>query len=82
VQVDRFGNLITSIPGSAVRAIEHGVVELGELRIDGVQPTYGSGSDPVCVVSSLGLLEIAVPGGSAQASLGATRGDPVRLRPA
>ena len=63
-------------------AIAHGVVELGGVRIDGVQPSYGSGSDPVAVVSSLGLLEIAVPGGSAEATLDAKRGDPVRLRPA
>ena len=82
VHVDRFGNLITNIPGDAVRAIAPGVVELRDLCIDGVQSTYGSGSDPVAVVSSLGLLEIAVPGGSAQATLGANRGDPVRLRPA
>ena len=82
VHVDRFGNLITNIPGAAVRAIAHGVVELRDLRIDGVQPTYGSGPDPVAVVSSLGLLEVAVPGGSAEASLGAKRGDRVRLRPA
>ncbi|MCY4115126.1 MAG: SAM-dependent chlorinase/fluorinase [Chloroflexi bacterium] len=82
VQVDHFGNLITNIPSAAVEAIAHGVVELCGMRIDGVQPTYGSGSDPVAVVSSLGLLEIAVPGSSAQSTLGAKRGDPVRLRPA
>ena len=82
VHVDRFGNLITNIPGAGAGAIAPGVVELGGVRIDGVQPTYGSGSDPVAVVSSLGLLEVAVPGGSAQATLGAKRGDPVRLRPA
>ena len=82
VHVDRFGNLITNIPSTAVDAIGHGVVELRNLCIGGVQPTYGSGPDPVAVVSSLGLLEIAVPGGSAESSLGAKRGDPVQLRPA
>lgn len=82
VHVDHFGNLITNIPSASVRAVTHGVVELRGMRIDGVQPTYGSGSDPVAVVSSLGLLEIAVPGGNAAATLGAARGDPVRLRPA
>ena len=82
VHVDHFGNLITNIPGAAVRAVTHGVVELCGVRIDGVQPTYGSGADPVAVVSSLGLLEIAVPSGSAEATLGAKRGDAVRLRPA
>ena len=82
VHVDHFGNLITNIPSAAVHAAAHGVVELRNRRIGGVQSTYGSGSDPVAVVSSLGLLEIAVPGGSATTSLGAKRGDPVRLRPA
>lgn len=82
VHVDHFGNLITNIPRAAVRAVTHGVVELGSARIDGVQPTYGSGTEPVAVVSSLGLLEVAVPGGSAQSTLGAKRGDSVRLRPA
>ncbi|MCY4111628.1 MAG: SAM-dependent chlorinase/fluorinase, partial [Chloroflexi bacterium] len=82
VHVDHFGNLITNISSAAVRAIAHGMVELGGVRIDSVQPTYGSGSDPVAVVSSLGLLEIAIPGGSAEATLAAKRGDPVRLRPA
>ena len=82
VHVDRFGNLITNIAGAAVHAVTHGVVEIRDRRIGGVQPTYGSGSDPVAVVSSLGLLEIAAPGGSAEATLDAKRGDPVRLRPA
>ena len=82
VHVDHFGNLITNIPSTAVHAVAYGVVALGDRRIGGVQPTYGSGPDPVAVVSSLGLLEIAVPGGSAATSLGAKRGDPVRLRPA
>ena len=82
VHVDRFGNLITNIPSPAARAVEHGVVELCGVSIDGVQSTYGFGSAPVAVLSSLGLLEIAVPGGSAEATLSARRGDRVRLRPA
>ena len=81
VHMDRFGNLITNIPSAAVRTVAQGVVELRDRRIGGVQPTYGSGRDPVAVVSSLGLLEIAVPGGSAATSLGAKCGDPVGLRP-
>ena len=82
VHIDRFGNLITNIPSSAVHAVEHGVVELRDRCIGSVQRTYGSGSTPVAVLSSLGLLEIAVPGGSAEATLGAQRGERVRLRPA
>jgi hypothetical protein len=82
VHTDRFGNLITNIPRAVIGTVANGVVELSNRRIGGVQPTYGSGSDPVAVVSSLGLLEIAVPGGSAATFLGAKRGEPVRLRPA
>ena len=81
VHVDRFGNLITNIPSAAVDVIGQGIVALRDRRIGGVQASYGSGTDPVAVVSSLGLLEIAVPGGSAAASLGAKRDDPVVLRP-
>ncbi len=82
VHVDHFGNLITNIPIATARAIDRGVVELCGVCIDGVQATYGFGSAPVAVPSSLGLMEIALPGGSAEASLGAQRGDSVRLRPA
>ncbi len=82
VHIDRFGNLITDIPEAATEAVGQVIVEIGNVRIVGLQPSYGSGADPVAVISSLGLLEIAIPSGSAEAFVGARRGDRVYVRPA
>lgn len=79
VWVDHFGNLISNVPGSWLRA---GVrsVELGAqtLRVVG---TYSEAEPGECValVSSFDTLEVAQRGGSAERALGLGRGQAVRV---
>ena len=66
VHVDRFGNAITNLPASGRmgRRIRLGV---GGVEVQGLAPAYesGSGKQLIAVINSLGLIELAVRGGSA-----------------
>ena len=80
--VDHFGNLCSNL--SPELFPNRGfVVSVGDVRIDGVSPTYAAAAPgaPLAVVSSFGLLEIAVRDGSAHRVLGLGVGAPVRLIP-
>lgn len=75
--IDRFGNLITNIPGDCLPQ-RHWSVELGSVKIKSGQ-TY-SDSRPgelMSLVGSHGWIEIAVNGGSAQKALQLDYGAPV-----
>ena len=79
--VDRFGNLITDIPGSWVTP--SALVEIGGVEISGVRAGY-SAVEPgrlLVVVGSAGTLEISVRDGDASQRLSVGRGAPVSLRP-
>ncbi len=81
VHVDRFGNLITDIPGDWVppgARIEVGGSDAGPLR-----RTYADVAPGhlLALVGSAGWLEISVRDGSAAAALDAGRGTPVRVDP-
>lgn len=80
VAVDRFGNLITDIPGDWLGGLDT-EVEIGEHRLRLVG-TYQEGDRDECVglVSSFGTLEIARREGSALETLGQGRGTEVRVR--
>ena len=80
---DTFGNLVTNIrrdqlPGPA----DHLMVEVGGHRIYGLVRTYmqAGGAAPVALIGSTGLLEIAIPGGSAYEALGVGFGARVGLQ--
>ena len=81
IHVDRFGNLITNLPAQVAPAGSDALVEIAGVRIRGIRRTYGSGTEPVALVGSWNLLEIAVPGGSAAERLGAGPGAEIRVRP-
>jgi len=86
VYVDRFGNLVTAIPGSAVAGpgeqldanvrVTVGGKEVGVLAGSYAAVAWG---EPVCVVGGFGFLEISVNGGSAAEFFGAHTGSPVML---
>jgi len=78
LHVDRFGNLITNLRGESLPRGQV-VVELAGRRLQGLRATYAGSSDLVALVGSSGYLEIALPGGSAQAETGAGVGTPVRV---
>jgi S-adenosylmethionine hydrolase len=78
IYVDHFGNLTTNLtqadlPDGSL------VVAVGDVRLCGVAATYSAVApgEPVAVVNSWGLLEIAIREGSARATLGVRLGDPV-----
>ena len=79
VYVDRFGNLITNIPGG--RLPEKARIHIGSMEVLGVSHAYGDVplGHMTAVVGSMGCLEIAVNGGDAAQMLGASIGTQVIL---
>ena len=77
VHVDRFGTLVTSIPGARVAA--GATVRLGAYELP-LRATFGdvAPGDPVAFIGSGGTLEVAVRDGRADVVLGANRGSEVR----
>lgn len=80
VYVDRFGNLVTNIPARLVSPAAR--VEIAGHTIRGLRRTYAEAAGLAALVNSFGLLEIAVPGGSAARTLNAGPGTPVVVNPA
>lgn len=81
VHVDRFGNLITNVPGAWLDDGAHVSVEgrpVGTLRHTYADVVPGS---PLALIGSDGLLEIAVRDGSAATVLGVGRDAAVRVGP-
>jgi S-adenosylmethionine hydrolase len=85
IDVDRFGNLVTSIPAARLAEIlGPGAVtlELAGRRVLGPVAAYAEGGDGdlAFIVGSTGRLEIFVRAGSARDEIGAGRGATVRAR--
>ncbi len=86
--IDRFGNLITTIPGTLLAPLPPGrpvVVEIGPASLHAeAARTFGDvrPGTAIALVGSDGLVEVAVNGGSAAAQTGASLGSEVRIRPA
>jgi len=87
IYVDRFGNLISNIPaplleeslGDRVAA----VVSCAGREVGAIQATYdfGEPGQPLALINSMSLLEVAVNGGKACDVLGAGVGAEVRVGP-
>lgn len=81
VAADGYGNLITNLPGGALREggwhVWLGKRDLGPVRIAFADVAAG---EVTAVVGSMETVEIAVRDGDAAARLGAGRGDPVEAR--
>lgn len=75
IYIDRYGNCVTNLPPMA------GSVEVAGQQLDRYR-TYGEGllGEPMTLTGSAGYLEIAVPRGSAAATLGLEVGTPVTLQ--
>jgi S-adenosyl-L-methionine hydrolase (adenosine-forming) len=85
LDVDRFGNLITSIPATRLAEIPGAgavTLELAGRRLRGPVSAYAEVGDgePAFIVGSTGRLEIFVRAGSARDEIGAGRGAIVRVR--
>jgi len=83
VYVDHFGNLVSNLPPQVFPRVPF-VVTVGDVRVGSVTTTYADVpvGTTTALVSSYGLLEIAVRNGSARDTLGLAVGAPVVLRPA
>jgi S-adenosyl-L-methionine hydrolase (adenosine-forming) len=79
VEIDRFGNLITNLPGTLLSAGAR--VRLGKVLIGEIRRTYAEvrSGEAVAVIGSDGRLEIAVRDGSAAQRFRAARGAEVRI---
>lgn len=87
IYVDRFGNLISNVPavlleqslGDRVAA----VVSCAGRDVGAIQATYdfGEAGQPLALINSMSLLEVAVKGGKASDVLGAGVGAEVRVGP-
>jgi S-adenosylmethionine hydrolase len=80
LHVDRFGNLISNLPGERVdpgSRVFLGDREIGPLRGSYSEVAPGS---PLAILDSFELLEVAVRDGSAAEQLRAARGTPVTCR--
>ena len=82
IHVDRYGNLVSNIPGSDLPA-GNAAVEIGGRVIEGISRSYAEGSgELVAIIGSHSYLEVARPNGDAARLLEAGIGDEVRVRPA
>ena len=85
LDVDRFGNLLTSIDAARLAEVPGDgppVVEVAGQPVGGLVGAYAEGpaDRAAAIVGSTGRLEIFVRSGSARLALGAGRGAPVRVR--
>lgn len=76
--IDRFGNLISNIPGSWMEDRREGSFKIyvGNTIIDAIHPTFGSveEGDEVAYIGSSGMLEVAINQGHAGELLGVPKG--------
>ena len=80
IHIDRFGNLISSIPAEfAARPFE---LVIGNTRVTECHKTYAEAEPykPFAIAGSAGFIEISVNSGSAAKLLGATVGSTVTIR--
>ncbi len=86
IKVDSFGNLITNISQADFVAFTETVssytIQAGDACINRLNRAYAESgiSEPLAIIGSFGLLEIAVNCGSAEEQLGLKRGDAVIIR--
>ena len=87
VKIDRFGNAITNIPKTAIARLESAStaempiyeIRVGSARLDRLNHAYAESGigEPLAIIGSYGLLEIAINGGNAKEGLAIKPGDPV-----
>ncbi len=88
ISIDRFGNCISNIDGSRLKAfIQNSPEKTLEIKVDktvikGLSQSYlnATPGDPVAVIGSFGFLEMAVNCGNASHRLKVSKGDDVALK--
>jgi S-adenosylmethionine hydrolase len=81
IYVDHFGNLVTNVSETELDGLASVApkIAIGTVRLHGLASSYSAveRGQPLAVVNSWGLVEIAVREGSARERLGVTVGEPV-----
>lgn len=78
LHIDRFGNIVTNVPGDMLAGLGQNVnVEIGGRRVQGLAQTYGSGKGLAALIGSNGYLEVSLANGDAAGEVGAKVGDTV-----
>jgi S-adenosylmethionine hydrolase len=82
VSIDRFGNLVTNIPGDRLAAADTVEVKVGKATIRRLSTSYASmkKGELLAIAGSTGTLEISVNTGDARKKTGAKIGGVVRVR--
>lgn len=88
LHIDKFGNLITSIPAEMVNRLDSTrrkknlVLFIGEKEVGGYKDCYAAAHEAELffLVGSLGLVEVAAKGSSASPRIKPKRKDPVTIR--
>jgi S-adenosylmethionine hydrolase len=82
IYCDVYGNLISNIPISLIETMEIGEIRIRGRAISRLSRTFNDAPAPsglVALVGSHGYLEVAVPNGSAAATLTAGTGEPITV---
>ena len=77
--IDRFGNVVTTLPEATVAGCENLVLEIGGTVVRGLVDSYAEADGLTSLIGSHGYLEIVVTNGSAAQVLGVKVGDEVRV---
>lgn len=77
VHIDRFGNIVTTIPANLISQAASTRTSIGGTEIMGMSTTYGTAKGLIALIGSHGYLEIATQGGSAAKLLRIMIGDEV-----
>ena len=83
VKIDRFGNGITNISESTLSDDAASYeIRVGNTRLKQINRAYAASEvgEPLAIIGSYGLLEIAINGGNAEISLGLKWGDTVEVQ--
>ena len=83
VKIDRFGNVITNISESALTGETSDYeINVGTTRLTHINRAYAESEvgEPLAIIGSFGLLEIAINGGSAETLLELKRGNVVEIQ--
>jgi S-adenosylmethionine hydrolase len=79
LHIDRFGNVVTTMPEAAVAGCENLVLEIGGTTVRGLVDSYAEADGLAALIGSHGYLEIVVTNGSAAQVLGVKVGDEVSV---
>ncbi len=80
MHIDRFGNVVTTLPEAALAGKGEVEVEVGDSKIRGLVRTYADANGLAALIGSHGYLEIALTNGSAAQALGVKVGDEVKVK--